>query len=163
MAEESNPVGRPTIMTPEVVIKLEQAFSIGADVSAACFYANISRQTYYEFINKNPEYADRFEMLREKPVLQAYQTVMSKMNETDTAKWYLERKRKMEFSTRSEIIDPRNSYIDEAVNNISKLLGYGPNTPDNTATVQGEQQAIDNTAEISGSVQSDNEETTPEK
>ncbi len=89
-------------LNDDTVNKLEQAFSIGADVSTACFYANISRQTYYNWIEENKELADKFDRLREKPVLKAYQTVADKLGEIDTAKWYLERKRKKEFSTRTE-------------------------------------------------------------
>jgi hypothetical protein len=40
-------IGRPVEFTADVVKKLEEAFSIDATVEEACFYANISRQTYY--------------------------------------------------------------------------------------------------------------------
>ena len=84
------------------VKKLEEAFSIGADVSAACFYADITRQTYYNWVKENKKLGEKFDRLREKPVLEAYQTIATNLHEVDTAKWFLERKRKTEFSTRVE-------------------------------------------------------------
>jgi len=82
--------------------KLEEAFSIGSDVRAACFYADISTQTYYNWINESEELAEKFDRLREKPVLKAYQTVVQDLGTIETAKWYLERKRKNEFSIKRE-------------------------------------------------------------
>ena len=87
---------------PELVKKLEEAFAIDASVEEACFYAGISRQTFYTWINKNKELRDRLEGLRNKPVLKARQTIVKNLDEVDTAKWYAERKRKSEFSTRVE-------------------------------------------------------------
>ena len=85
------------------VKKLQEAFAIGADVSAACSYAQISRQTFYNWTKENKKLQEEFDSLREKPVLKAYQTVYSDLGSIDTAKWYLERKRKKEFSTMQEV------------------------------------------------------------
>lgn len=95
-------MARPTLKTPEVVGKLEEAFSIGADVQAACAYANIHRDTFYAWCKDDEVFSDRMTSLREKPVLKAYQTVAQNLGETETAKWYLERKRRLEFATRRE-------------------------------------------------------------
>lgn len=86
----------------EAVKKLEYAFSIGADVSAACFYADISRRTYYNWISSFPDLEERFHNLRECPALRAFETISKNLDNADTAKWYLERKKKNEFSTKTE-------------------------------------------------------------
>ena len=97
-------VWRPTKLTPETVKKIEEAFSLDCTVSEACFYAWISRETYYTFIKKYPEYADRFEALRNKPVLLARQELVKGMKwNPEMALKYLERKRKNEFSLKQEI------------------------------------------------------------
>ena len=62
---------RHTKLTEECVKKLEEAFSIGSDVSMACYYANISRQTYYTWVKDNPALLDRFDDLRQKVPLKA--------------------------------------------------------------------------------------------
>lgn len=100
MAED---VGRPTVMTPDVVNKLEQAFSLGATDVEACFYAGISKQTLYDYQAKYPEFTDRKAALKDKLVLKARQVVASAMEDGDkqTAQWYLERKKKDEFSIKT--------------------------------------------------------------
>jgi hypothetical protein len=85
------------------VKKLEEAFAIGADIRAACAYADISRQCYYNWIEADPKLQEKFDTLREKPILKAYNTIMKDLDKPDTAKWLLERKRKKEFSTRTEL------------------------------------------------------------
>ena len=95
-------VGRPTVMTQEVLGKLEEAFAIGASDEEACFYANICKQALYDYQNKKPEFTDRKEALKQKPILKARQTLVKSLEDPVNAKWLLERKRKNEFSTKTE-------------------------------------------------------------
>ncbi len=97
------PIGRPHIIDDIRLGKLEEAFAIGAGDKEACFYANINPDTLYEYQKKNPEFTERKASLKQRPVLLARQTVLKAL-ETDviTARWYLERKRKDEFSTKIE-------------------------------------------------------------
>jgi len=85
------------------VERLSRAFSIGADVTAACYYADISRGVFYIWLKENKELKEKFDRLRQKPVMKAYETIANNMSSVETAKWYLERKRKDEFSTKSEV------------------------------------------------------------
>lgn len=102
--KDKKPAGRPTVMTPEVVNKLEQAFSMGCSDLEACLFADISKQTLYDYQAKNPKFTDRKAMLKERLVLKARTVIAEALNKKDenTAKWYLERKRKDEFSTKVE-------------------------------------------------------------
>lgn len=109
-APEKIKYDKPDVLKPRskfkyamIVRKLEQAFSIGCTVSEACVYADISRNTYYRWIENNETLKDRFEALLEKPSLKARQTVVNGLGDVDVAKWYLERKVKKEFSTRQEV------------------------------------------------------------
>jgi hypothetical protein len=97
--------GRPTVITQDVVNKLEYAFGIGCSVNEACCHANISKQTYYNYTVKHPELLDRVELLREKMPLKAREVIQAALNDVDynTAKWYLERKKKDEFSIHSTV------------------------------------------------------------
>jgi hypothetical protein len=97
-------VGRPTVMTQDVINKLEQAFSLGASDVEACFFAGISHQTLYNYQDKNPEFIERKKALKEKLVLKARSVIASSMESGDkqTAQWYLERRKKDEFSTKVE-------------------------------------------------------------
>lgn len=97
-------VGRPTVMTPEILSKLEYAFSLGCSDLEACFYANIGKTTLYEYQKENPDFTDRKAELKENPVLLARQSVIKHMaDDGDLAIKYLERKKKDEFSLRQEL------------------------------------------------------------
>ena len=97
--------GRPTLMTQETIKKLEDAFSLGCSDVEACLMADISKSTLYNYQEKHPEFVDRKEQLKEKLVLKSRKIVADSLNndDTDTAKWYLERKKKAEFSTRQDV------------------------------------------------------------
>jgi hypothetical protein len=99
-----NKGGRPTVFTPAVVDKLEQAFAIDATVEEACSYADISRDAFYDHLKRNPAFSDRIEALRQRPVLAARQTVVKAVStDSDMAMRYLERKKRNEFSTKQEL------------------------------------------------------------
>lgn len=106
--------------TPEVISKLEQAFAIGSSTREACFFAGISESTYYQWCKDNPSLMERMKLLKQKPVLKSRQVVMTALNNNDvaTARWYLERKCKDEFSQRSEVstVEPvteiKTEYVD---------------------------------------------------
>ena len=100
-----NPVGRPTVMTPEIISKLEEAFSIGATDKEAIFVANISSTTFYKYCQENPEFAERKERLKDMPKYKARKNIVDKINSGDvpTSQWYAERKAKEEFSNRTDL------------------------------------------------------------
>lgn len=101
---KANLGGRPTVMTPAVLAKLEQAFAIDATVKEALSYADIGNDAYYDYLKKHPEFAERISKLRERPVLAARQKVVSGIKDSyANAMDYLKRKRRLEFSDRMEV------------------------------------------------------------
>lgn len=96
-------VGRPTAFTPEVLQKLEQAFSFGCSDREACIYAEISMAGLYHYQSHHPAFLDRKELLKDKPILKARSTVVAALNQPEHAEWYLERKMKSEFSAKQDI------------------------------------------------------------
>jgi len=104
---KKNKGGRPTVFTPEVLQKLEQAFSIGCSDTEATLFADISMASLYEFQNKYPEFAERKRKLKESLVLRSRFNVARAINDQvnpdlDLSKWYLERRKKEEFSIKQE-------------------------------------------------------------
>ena len=93
-------MARPTKQTPEIITKLEQAFSLDCTVAEACFQAGIAESTYFDWSKSDPQFSERMKALKNKMVLKARQTIFNDMSDPTTAKWYLERKRKEEFSTK---------------------------------------------------------------
>lgn len=98
-------VGRPTVMTPEAVGKLEDAFSKGCTITEACLLADISRDSYYDYIKLNPDFSNKVEMLREKPAMHARMNIAASIlgGDLTDSKWYLERKKKSEFSSSTNV------------------------------------------------------------
>jgi len=101
---ESNPNGRPTIMTPETVKKLKEGFAQGFSVDNACIWADISKQTYYTYCEKEAGFLDLCKTLQKKPLIKSILVINKALNEGDvsTAKWYAERKGKDEFCLKTE-------------------------------------------------------------
>jgi hypothetical protein len=96
------PAGRPTIMTEDVLHKLEEAFALGCTDGEACLYANIACATLYNYQNAVPEFLERKEELKKTPVLKARTTVVNNLHDPEIAFKFLERKVKNEFSLKTE-------------------------------------------------------------
>lgn len=96
--------GRPTVMTEEVLNDLRQAFLLGATRAEACGYAKIGERTLYDYLKANPEFSQQITDWQNEPILKARRKVVEDLDkDVKNAQWYLERKRKKEFSTRSEL------------------------------------------------------------
>lgn len=101
---KKNTVGRPSKISEEKIKKLEEAFAMDCSVREACFSAWISIQTMYNWQEQNKELFERLELMRETPVFIARKSVIDNMKKDwDLALKYLERKKKLEFSTKQEI------------------------------------------------------------
>ena len=102
--------GRPSVMTPETISKLEHAFGIGCNKKEACAYAEISESTLYDYLATHPDFSDKIERLIQNPILLAKNNIVESLskrkNETEeqrqarirNSQWYLSRKKKDEFS-----------------------------------------------------------------
>src|SRR6187399_3578722 len=91
----SKELGRPTVMTDEVLRKLEEAFSMGCTDIEACLFADISKTTLYDYQKENPDFTERKEELKERPILLARTTVINSLEKDVNSAWrYLERKDK---------------------------------------------------------------------
>ncbi len=97
-------IGRPTVMTEEVLRKMEEAFSYGATDKEAIFQANISSTAFYEYCKEHPEFTERKEALKDTPKYQARRNIAKAITEGDKqlSQWYAERKIKDEFSQKTE-------------------------------------------------------------
>ena len=97
-------MGRPPVINEAVLRKLEHAFAIDCTVEEACIYAGIGTRTYYDFIDKHPDFSQTIELLRNIPFLLARQTIIDGiMNNYAQAMDYMSRKRKTEFSHKLEL------------------------------------------------------------
>lgn len=105
--KESLKMGRPTVMTPEVLRKLDEAFAMGCSDLEACLYADIAKSTLYEYQQENKDFTDHKEILKERPILLARDTLVKGIKgNPELALKFLERKLKKEFSLRTELTGP---------------------------------------------------------
>lgn len=99
-------MGRPSDYCEEIVSKLEYAFRDGAHIYEACDMAGISKETYYQWLKDKPGFLTKMEEAREY-ITEIAQAVVArsitKRKDPETAKWWLERRKKDKFSTRSEL------------------------------------------------------------
>lgn len=97
-------LGRPTIFTPEVIDKLEYVFALGGTDLEACLYADISTGALYKYQERNPSFIERKDKLKQSPILAARESVIKGFRRNpDLALKYLERRKKDEFSLKSEV------------------------------------------------------------
>lgn len=101
---DANPVGRPTVMTPETLGKLEDGFSKGLSDREACLYAGIDPTTLYDYLQSHPEFSNRRDLLKENVRMQAKINIHTEVAAGDarTSQWYLER-RDPEFREKQQI------------------------------------------------------------
>ena len=100
---EGRIMGRPSVVTPEVIDKLRQAYLIGATNDEAAHYAGIAPSTLYLYMEKNPEFSEQINAWKNEPILKAKRKVVTDLDsDTNTAKWYLERKAK-DFKPKTEV------------------------------------------------------------
>ena len=98
-------MGRPTVITEEVVRKLEQAFADGFNVVEACFNTGISRDTYYRHLDANTEFSYRMNSAQSNLTSKAKSNIAKAINNGDvgTSRWYISREdRKDEYNSTAE-------------------------------------------------------------
>ena len=89
---QKNGGGRPSVMDPIILQKLEDAFSNAFTDEMACLYAGISKSTLYNYCTQNPEFMERKELLKKRPDLAAQRQLVADCNTTSGARWWAEHK-----------------------------------------------------------------------
>ena len=102
---EKNSVGRPTVMTQEVIGKLKYAYLTDASDAEACFYSGISTDCLYKYQRENPEFIKLKAQWKANPVLKAKDTVLKsiKLGDVSTAKWLLEKLEPKEYGNKLQV------------------------------------------------------------
>lgn len=97
-------MARPSKLTEENMAELERRFRDGA-TNLEAIEGIFSEDTFYEHQKNNPEFAARMDMAKEYTTEIARGVVSKriKRGDVDTAKWWLERKNKKQFSLRQEL------------------------------------------------------------
>lgn len=97
--------GRPTKYNDEVVKKLESIFKIGGTVDEACSYAEITKPTYYEWLDRHSDFLTKMNSAQHYADIVAKNVVVDSMikdKDLSTAKWWLE-KRQFRENTQTNV------------------------------------------------------------
>jgi hypothetical protein len=91
--------GRPTKYNPEKIALLVAAFANSFTVEQACHYAEISKVTFYDWIEKHDGFSEQMERAKSQVGMKAKQVVVGAVNKGDveTSKWWLKNKHSDEF------------------------------------------------------------------
>lgn len=97
--------GRPSVITPEILDKLRELFSMSLTDDEACLMTWISRSALMDYCLKNEQFREQKELLKRKPSVQAKFNLVKDIKQQDSgaSKWRLERKSKEEFSLKQEV------------------------------------------------------------
>ena len=89
-------MGRPTVMTSEVIEKIEEELKNGATLQQAAFLAEISLKTLYNYFDSNPDFKERCSLLQNLVSYRARKNIKEKIEKGDieTSKYWLDRKDK---------------------------------------------------------------------
>ncbi len=92
LAQSATPsTGRPTVLTPDVLRKLEDAFTNAFTDEMACLYAGISKTTLYDYCKENEAFAERKELLKNSPNLKAQNELVKGIEgNVSQARWWAE-------------------------------------------------------------------------
>lgn len=97
-------MGRPTVMTKDVLQKLEDAFAYSYTDKEACLYAGISPATLYNYQQANPDFLERKEALRLTPNLAAKRELVTGIaGNLSQAQWWATHKMGDDFAPKSKV------------------------------------------------------------
>lgn len=115
-------IGRPTVITDFVILKLQQAFMIGCTDREACIYAGIAENTFYEFCKKYPHFREQKENWKDEPILASRLNIVRAIkNGSIEDSWkYLKSKRKDEFAEKAIVQNEAVITIEELEERASK-------------------------------------------
>lgn len=97
--------GRKPVITADEVRKLVSAFNNDYSVEEALIYSGVKKTTYYAELKRNPKFANDMQEAQNKVSMKCKAVIVeSILNGDDTnARWWLERRRRKEYATRSEV------------------------------------------------------------
>jgi hypothetical protein len=134
--------------TPEVVGKLISAFANGFNISQACVYAEIHRDTYYDWCETDKNFSDKMNEAQTRIGMRARQVVADAINNAEApdlnaAKWWLE-KRDADFKQKVEMtMTPDEARLGDIIKELTDDPASKPDQlPDNSedATAQPDQE-----------------------
>lgn len=96
-------MARPTKLNDEVRKKIEEAAALDCTLTEIALYADISRETLYQWMKEDQALSDRIKELKEQPFLKMRTTLVNALRDPKHARWYAAHKKRDEFHTKQEM------------------------------------------------------------
>lgn len=109
--------GRPTVITDDVVQKLENVFKLGVTDAVACNYAKIAERTFYDHLRSDEGFRSLIQAAKDYARILACSVVIDAIKNKDiqAAKWFLEKRYPEEFGTQVPTVLVQNNQISNQV------------------------------------------------
>jgi len=119
-------MGRPlSLEDPVILEKFKAAQRLDANIEASCAYAGIAVKTYYNHVDRKPEFLQEMQIIRKDPYLKALNAVVEHLSkDPEFALKYLERRARNEFSTQNNVVaqvETSNKYQDLPAEDIARM------------------------------------------
>jgi hypothetical protein len=115
-------VGRPTVMTPEVVEKILWACAKGYNDRESSLFAGIDRDTLINYKRKFPSFSAQMEAIRENPNMMAKTNLIDSImrGNVEDSKWWLVKRNKEEFGEPENPLFPNGATVFQQVEKIAE-------------------------------------------
>ena len=138
--KDTRPVGRPRIVTKEVLAKLQEAFLNSATDEEACLIAGISTSALYDYQNERPEFLEEKNLLKQDTSYRSRTNIVKAIREGNLqqSNWWSERKNKAEFSVRQELTGADGKDVGVVILPVKEINEDTLETPTETSPGSGE-------------------------
>lgn len=97
--------GRKSKYTPETVDKLLSVLRAGATIKDACAYVGISQETFFQWVNRKPEFSEAVKKAQSESLIEAVTIIrLAAKNNWTAAAWLLERKDPANWGRKDKLI-----------------------------------------------------------
>lgn len=95
---------RTNKLSPDTIKKLEEAAGVRLNVKESCAYAEIHRDTYYDWMKRVPGLSDRLDDLRENPIIRAKRRIIGQLDiDTNAAFRFLEKEKPEDYGEKLKL------------------------------------------------------------
>ena len=100
------------LYSPEIVTQITALLKAGITISSACEIVGISRQTYYNWAEKHPEFAEKVKKAIAESELRAVKIILdAAKRDWKAAAWFLERRFPDRWGRRDKIEAEQKSHV----------------------------------------------------
>jgi hypothetical protein len=116
----------------EIIGSLQPYLTLGYDLKNACILAQVTYETVWEWVNKDNALLIRIKAWQNMINAKARQNVAKEINEGDVqeSKWWLERRDKKDFSTRTDITSDGERLFPKPILSVPKNDSDGEDNED---------------------------------